>query len=164
MKKQHFVHFILLVFLYFFGNNSTKAQQIQVIGAAGNHLAGNTRQIAFTIGEPFVQSLVGDGVLLTQGFHQPRLWITAIDEFVLSNFEIKAYPNPTTDVIHLTTDKLLPGNVEYQLTDMNGRLLDTKPLNGALTEIPVSHLVSATYFLRVADKKQTYRTFKIIKK
>lgn len=61
---------------------------------------------------------------------------------------LKVYPNPTKDILNLSSSTTLINNVE--LTDLNGRIVKSFNLNGiAQTELNVSDLTSGMYFVSV---------------
>ena len=135
-----------------------------VTASSGGNFEGSKVAISFTVGELVTTTLHGNNSITTQGFQQPNLVITAIDELLNLSIKIEAYPNPVTDLIKLSVDNELPDESFYQLFDIKGSLLEKKRLNGLLTEISFESFVSATYFLNVTDGTQTLKTFKIIKK
>ncbi|MEZ4839214.1 T9SS type A sorting domain-containing protein [Flavobacterium sp.] len=67
-------------------------------------------------------------------------------DFFASN--LKIYPNPTNDIINLSSTTTLINTVE--VTDLNGRVVKSFKLNGiSQTELNVSSLQSGLYFLSV---------------
>ena len=74
----------------------------EVISTQGDSYDNGTNTIDFTIGEPVIET-VSDGTNdATQGFHQTNLTITNIEDLD-ANFSVNIYPNPTSEVINLTT-------------------------------------------------------------
>ncbi|MCP4553708.1 MAG: T9SS type A sorting domain-containing protein, partial [Bacteroidetes bacterium] len=55
-------------------------------------------------------------------------------------------------------------NLSFQLFDINGRLIESKEIEGNKTSIRMDTLVPATYFIRVIQDNKEVKTFKIIKK
>ena len=85
---------------------------------------------------------------------------TAID------IELAVYPNPTTDYLQLKVDtptSFINKQLRYQLVDLQGKVIAGKNVNTSSTTINMQTLPKATYFLRVSDKQQKVKTFKIIK-
>lgn len=61
---------------------------------------------------------------------------------------LKVYPNPTKDILNLSSSTTLINNVE--VTDLNGRIVKSFNLNGiAQTVLNVSDLTSGMYFVSV---------------
>lgn len=68
-------------------------------------------------------------------------------DFFASNFSV--YPNPSADVINLTSSTSAAINT-VELTDINGRVVKTVALAGvAQTQLNISDLTSGVYFLSV---------------
>ena len=158
---------LLFFFLFYLATIALlpgNAQSQEVTATSGGNFQGSVHSISYTIGEMATTTLDGGGIILTQGFQQPRLIVTAISELVGITYSIKAYPNPTTDVVNLSTDQELPAGSLYQLFDMNGSRMDESQLDGLVTEISVEALVPAVYLLKIINSNQTLKTFKIIKK
>jgi hypothetical protein len=92
--------------------------------------------------------------------------ITGIDETAISLLNISAYPNPTTEFLKLKVDAsstLSIQELQYQLYDMQGKLLQSEKLTGNETQINMNNCVSATYFVRVISDNKSIKEFKIIK-
>ena len=73
------------------------------------------------------------------------------------------YPNPTTTWVNL----LIPGynseNLNYQLLDMNGRIIQSQKIKQSETQIIMENLAATIYLLQVSDENKLLKTFKIIK-
>jgi hypothetical protein len=63
----------------------------------------------------------------------------------------------------LKTENFNPEKLTYQLYDDIGKLLENKKVEGSETNIDMSKLVIATYFLKVRLNNKEIKTFKIIK-
>jgi hypothetical protein len=163
MKEKSTIPLIILLLVTFFVNRAN-AQLQNVTATSGGNFTGSTYSISYTLGEPVISTLAGTNLLVTQGFHQPRLIVTALGEIMGLSVNIKAYPNPATDFVHLeTSGNLSPGSL-YQLYSLNGSLIAEKQIDALLTEISFQSLISSTYILKVIQHSQTIKTFKIIKK
>lgn len=55
------------------------------------------------------------------------------------NPELSVYPNPVTDYLLLKVKYYTPGNLSYQLLDMNGKLLENKKAWRALVYLAYKH-------------------------
>ncbi len=161
--KSRFSVRLTVTFLAVFFTTVLHAQVQQVTASSGGILEGDTRQVSFTVGETVVKTHEGQQIMITQGFHQPMLWVTAVDEMEGITFQIKAYPNPATDIVKLTVNEELPIGSSYQLYDMHGGLISTKKIEQLTTEVPFQQLVPASYFLKVVSEDKILKTFKIIK-
>ena len=82
-----------------------------------------------------------------------------IEEIVSTN-EITVYPNPTRDVVKILSSAARP--MQYQLMDLSGRILK----QGEFTQEQTLSLASYSngiYLMRVTDKQNLVKTFKIVK-
>jgi len=163
MKISLFFKISFISMIWFLGS-TIQARAQQATASSGGQLEGSTRQISFTVGEAAIKTLQGQNLMLTQGFQQPRLWVTALNEVKGLAFKIRAYPNPTSDYLKLSTEKPLPSGTVFQLFDINGRQISENQPQALLTEIAMQQVVPGTYLLKVVNKQNVYQTFKIIKK
>ena len=78
--------------------------------------------------------------------------------------DIRTWPNPTTDILHVQL--LDEGNRDYtyQLFNLNGKLLQGGHLTDNSTEIDVRSLVSGVYLLRLENSLHQTQIVKFIKK
>ena len=77
------------------------------------------------------------------------------------NLELSVYPNPTTDYLTLKVEKT--DNLNYQLFDMQGRLIESKAVTSSSSNINLEGQPIATYFLKITKNNQLIKTFKVIK-
>lgn len=155
--KKIFTSFILLTSSICFSQTNT----LQVIGTAGNTATNANTQLSWTIGEPITNTATNPNNILTQGFNQSVLLITAIDEKQNSNITVS--PNPTADFITISIHKNELQNAQYLLLDINGKLILQNKIQDTQTKISFTELPKATYFVEVLTNNQKTKTFKIIK-
>jgi len=134
---------------------------LQVIGSAGNTATSGNTQLTWTIGEPIVTTATNTSNLLTQGFNQGTLIITAIDE--LKNLSVSIQPNPTSDIAIIKLDDQNLSNAQYTLTDINGKVIQQNKIENIQTSVSFQDLANATYFIQVTTNNQKAKTFKVIK-
>ena len=151
------------VLLFVLGLTGLLAQN--TIPASGGNATGSGGSVNYTVGQVVDDTYTGTNGSVAQGVQQPYeiSVVNGIDEALGISLEIKVYPNPTMDFIKLKTANYEIQNLRYQLYDMNGRLVKENKVEGDETSIVMSNLVPATYFLKVMDKKEVIKTFKIIK-
>lgn len=152
--------FILLVTACLFGASSF-AQS--VVSAGGNQFTSTEYQLNFTLGETAITTLQVDDVVLTQGFHQSRLEVTAVNELPSSNVNIKVFPNPTSDNLHISVDNQNFDGCYYILYSVTGEVLAQKSINSTYTQIAFDAFSPAVYYIKVFINNCETNTFKIIK-
>ena len=155
--KKIFTSFILLTSSICFSQTNT----LQVIGSAGNTATNSNTQLSWTIGEPITNTATNTNSILTQGFNQSVLVITAIDDNQNSNITIS--PNPTADFVIISINENDLQNAQYLLHDINGKLVLQNKITDKQTKLSFIELANSTYFVDVVTNNQKTKTFKIIK-
>lgn len=151
---------LLCTFLFVQLFSKTRAQE--VISVAGNHAQNETFQISWTMGEPVIETVSSSSIVLTQGMHQSKLIVTSIKDLV-TNFEIKAYPNPVKTNLNLYIDKNDVSGFEYRLFNAQGKLVQVKKVLSNKTEIQFQNFRPAGYLLQVNNGNRALKTFKVVK-
>lgn len=132
---------------------------------SGGNLSGTNGSVSYSVGQVVYTTNTGTNGSVAQGVQQPF----EISEVLASqNFselvkDLKVFPNPTTDVLTINmfnTDNL---QLDYQIVDMQGKVLLADKNISNQTNIVVSSLNSAIYFLKITNQNQEVKTFKIIK-
>lgn len=155
--------FIVLFFwcLLFFTDSSVKGQQ--VISSGGEYFYNGNFSLSWTLGEPVIETHSSGSTVLTQGFQQPILVSVSIYENPELNFDISAFPNPTSDYLNVVISNGTYDKMQYLLFDITGKLIDSRQIVSEQTEIVFSHLPVATYYVKIIENNQELKTFKIIK-
>jgi hypothetical protein len=137
------------------------AQPQQVISSAGSAFENSSGSISFTIGECITNTFSSSSMILTQGFHQPKLVI--IDNLTdeLFDIDIIAFPNPAKEFVILRIEEFQ--GFSYALYDLTGGVIEKNEIFSSETEIDFNILVPSTYVLKVINNREEIRTFKIIK-
>lgn len=153
--------------MLFFANIGLQAQGS--IPVSGGNASGTAGSISYSVGQIVYTTNSGTNGYVTQGVQQPYeiSAVTGFDEIKGITLQCSAYPNPTTDFINLKVDESSTLNsnlMSYQLCDINGKLLETKNITSNETNIFMSNLLPATYFLKVTLGNKEVKSFIIIKK
>ena len=123
MKWGH--HFCLTAFL--FCAISTTAQQVSpyVLNTASGSGTAGTFRIDWSLGEiPLIHTGTSSSVIITNGFLQSGTGFiaTGLREInMLTNAEIKIFPNPVMTQLQLQFKLDVPGTFDIVLYDMTGR-------------------------------------------
>ena len=94
---------------------------------------------------------------------QQTFVLTLLGGIETNPFELATFPNPTTDVITLKAQQYHGEKLQYQLYDLEGRLIDQQDIVSGETQIDLSQQPSNIYLLRVSDDRSMTTTFKIVK-
>jgi hypothetical protein len=138
-----------------------QAQSNTVSG--GGNASGSGGTASFTVGQVAYTTTSGAGGSVAQGVQQVyTVTPTSVRDFdVVLNAQV--YPNPSTDQLLLTINNSEFKQLNYQLLDLQGKVLRQDRLNTTTTSIDVSTLPNGTYFVKVLDKQKQLKTFQIIK-
>ncbi len=137
----------------------------QAISSAGGEASGAGGTVSFTVGQPEYTSLKGNSGSVMQGVQLPYeiQVITGLEINKDILLECEAYPNPATDFLILKVQRDKIDNLSYRLFDINGKLLEEKPIGDAETNISLRRYPSAAYFLKVINNSKEIKIFKITK-
>ena len=116
-----------------------------VAASSGNEYSTSVGSMAYTIGEPLTNTLVGGTATFTQGFHQGTINITSVRQ-QLPVADISVYPNPTVNAVQVQYG----GNsAQWQLHTMDGKLITQGQLAQGTNSIDMMPLAQATYLLTI---------------
>lgn len=179
MKQKRFIlqHWKKLIFnrflglcLFIIGISLSNLQAQDMISTSGGNASGSGGSVSYTIGQVAYRNNHGSNYSITEGVQQPYeiFEITSTSKAIDINLSVSAFPNPTSDILILNIQKIENSNLEYQLFNMLGKLIENKKITTNQTMIDMNNLVPAIYFLKViqepnAFNKQEVKTIKIIK-
>ena len=129
--------------------------------ATGGNASGSGGSISYSIGQIDYMTITGTGGAMTEGVQQPFVVPTSIIENEV-DFTVVIFPNPTSDFIEVIR-KDINVNLNYELLDINGRIIERNNLNSFTKTIDMSSLPDGTYYLKVNSDDKMQKTFTIIK-
>ena len=129
-------------------------------------MTGSVGSVNYAIGQVFYTSVKGSNGSVNQGVQQPYeiTVISGIIENSNNRLSISVFPNPSTDILTLKIENIDLKDLSYQLFDSKGTLLLSDKIIGNQSNINLFSLTSGIYFLKVYDRRNTIKVFKIIKK
>jgi hypothetical protein len=134
------------------------------ITSGGTDIKGEGGNVSQSIGQINYTTISSDEGTISQGVIQ--VWeITVISGMEVKNIELycNAYPNPVLNSLSLLVENFEEANFNYQLVDLNGRIISMAQITDKITSIDMSSLVPATYIVQVVDKNTILKSFKIVK-
>jgi hypothetical protein len=159
------------MYLCFSSNAYTQIISNQVIGSAGGYDVADNQigSLAWTIGEPIVETVFANDYVLTQGFHQPSGIIKLHKEIIYRGDDITVYPNPsindiTVDIVNINFTK-----VKYTLSDVLGQIIFAEnnisvSANAIRISLNISYIKPGIYFINVySDDNRYVKTIKFLK-
>jgi len=143
----------------------TKMQAQESINTLGGEAFGIGGSVSYSIGQVSYQTHINTSGSVSEGVQQPYeiSVITSIEDTESINLFVVAYPNPTKDYLTIEVENFELSSLTFQLFDSKGKLLKGDNIGGNRTIIDMSHRVSTIYFLRILQRNNQIKTFKIIK-
>jgi hypothetical protein len=137
---------ILLLGLGFTG---LRAQES--LNATGAVASGGGGTANYSVGQVVYTTNTGTNGSVAQGVQQSYeiSVVTAIEQAKDIHLSASVYPNPTTDYLILSVPDFDTSKLTYQLYDGNGILLQSKNITSANTNIAMSNLLPAVYFVKI---------------
>lgn len=153
---------IIFASLFFVLNGIAAYAQSDIVPFGGDATDGSVT-VSYTVGQVAVQVNSDGGTTIYEGVQQPyEIQIIGIDNYPGITLNAMVYPNPTVENVQLKIDnEQLKG--EVRVSDMSGKLLFLKRIEGMITEIPMSDFATGTYFVNVCKGQQMLKSFKVIK-
>ncbi|MCF6241140.1 MAG: T9SS type A sorting domain-containing protein [Bacteroidales bacterium] len=161
MKKLLVLNPIFWVYLNCFGQILSP----ETILSSGGEFANSSAQISWTLGDFQTTTYVKDQLVLTQGFLQSEIKVTAIFDINQSeDIELKVYPNPVTNYLYLKVISPNSKKLSWQLINQNGKLIKYDDIYNRNTAIDFSVYKDGVYYLKTFSKDGSFiKIFKIIR-
>lgn len=136
----------------------------QNTATTGGEATGSGGTASYSVGQVTYTTANGSNGSIAQGVQQPYEISTTVGINQTSiNLEMSVYPNPTTNYLILIVENEKLENLNYQLMDLQGKVIESKKVNSITTSINVESAPKAIYFLNVLKNNQIIKTFKVIK-
>jgi hypothetical protein len=149
---------ILLISLSINIISQSSSDQFINSSAGNTGIISNGYEISWTMGELVVET----GIDYTQGFHQPNLLITLIENQSPA-YNINIYPNPAIDFLNISSNEQLVG-CKINLVDFNGKLILEQLMISNELSLPFNNYSTGTYLLTfINQENEILKTFKIQK-
>ena len=155
------MHFFLLVFILHYSLNTFAQNSFNATGADAISSAG---KVAYSIGQVFY-TFAGDSSVQVQDGVQQAYSISNVSANQPDNsIELKYFPNPTSDILHLEINIAQSFDLSYEIIDKKGVICYTDKINQKTTSVNLRGYAPGIYFLRVISiAKERESTFKILK-
>lgn len=139
---------------------SVSAQE--VIATQGSSSSNSDCILDYTIGEVVIAFGQNSDNHVTQGFHQPKLSVTIIEEFT-NDLNINIFPNPVSEFINIHIDNYSQG-CTIHLYDLLGKELLHQSILGNRLSIPFHGYSTGSYLMVIYSKdKKKLITYKVLK-
>lgn len=161
-----------LLFFYIISFNIIHAQETSqyIISPAGSSDIHQNIEIDWTIGEMAIQTFTASNYMLTEGFHQPFLYVEEIinsgELTRLENINVSIWPNPTSSILQIKMNSEFNEIGHISLKTIEGRKLQSTKvsLSSGHYEFEMGTYPPGAYMLRLINEGGTLlKTYKIIK-
>ena len=132
------------------------------VNSSGGDATGIGGSAAYSIGQIVYTSNSSSTGTISQGVQQAYeiYEVGLVDgEQVVS---VQVYPNPTSQFITLDFHDSFLSSYTVQLTDIQGKLIQEVEITDKKTELNLSHLSTASYYLVLTQKNKIIKKFKKI--
>ena len=139
-------------------------QAQDAVVSTGGDASGSGGTAAYSVGQVIYTTNTSSSGTISEGVQQAyEIYSVGIIETKL-NFSLLIFPNPTNNNITLQIQDYNNEKLTYHLFDVQGKLLINKAIISNQTQINMSDLPSATYFINVVSQEnKKVQSFKIIK-
>jgi len=124
----------------------------QLVSSAGDTYKNATYQLDWSMGEIQIETYSNGIVLLTQGFHQGSITVTAIMQTTEQQFQISVFPNPASTTLYYEVMPENEPNMVIALYNSLGQKVWGKSYTGnsnlITDEIPVDKVAREFICLR----------------
>ena len=153
----------VLLFLFFVQISYAQTDVINspfLISSSGGNWIMDNYNLCFSLGEIAIETYDQQDMVLTQGFHQENNYQITVLEEHLYNYEILLYPNPTQNILHLSS--AIDTDVVLNLKDIKGSVISNfNDINlNEKYSIDLTSFSPGIYFLEVflnKNQKQVYQ-------
>ncbi|MFT5252749.1 MAG: hypothetical protein ACI87N_001766 [Flavobacteriales bacterium] len=130
----------------------------------GGEATGTGGTASYSVGQVVYTTATGTNGSVAQGVQQAYEISTTVGINEASiNLELSVYPNPTTNYLTLKVDDFELSPLNFQLIDLQGKVIENEKVSSTTTSINVKSLPNAVYFLNVTKNNRIVKTFKVIK-
>jgi hypothetical protein len=160
LNKKVFVSLILLS-----GLVQTGLQAQDATTATGGNATGANGTLTYSVGQIVYTTNKGVNGSMNQGVQYPYeiSVVSGLEDTKSITLEYSVYPNPTADYLKLKITDYKIENLSYQLYDTNGKLILSQKINEAESTVSLQGFIHGSYFLKLTNKANLIKTFKIIK-
>ncbi|MFM1876288.1 MAG: hypothetical protein RL266_2025 [Bacteroidota bacterium] len=135
-----------------------------VVASAGTHFSNGASQLSWTIGETVISTHDNGTNILTQGFHQPLLTVTGIEESSTQLGGVNVYPNPSSYQLNIRFNDF-QSKVVADVYDAIGQLVLSEQIAPATSQyqLDLTGISNGSYILRLTSLDGLQTSFNIQK-
>ncbi|MEG0927318.1 T9SS type A sorting domain-containing protein [Chryseobacterium sp.] len=153
--------FTLPLFLVSF---SIQVSGQETLNTGGANISGATGNVTASLGQIFYETASSSVGNIAAGVQQPyEITATLGVDITEISLNLNVFPNPTTDILNLKMGFKDYNKYRYDLFDGSGKLLTSKPIMQAQTQITIGSYPAAIYLLKISKDGRIIKIFKVLK-
>ena len=135
----------------------------QVVATSGDFYNGSSASLSWTLGEVAVDTYIGSSNQLTQGFQQPEIRFSELEDFA-QDLVVSLYPNPASSLVNLQIANNSE-TLQLEMYDASGKLiLSDAYVSNENHPIYLTGLADGFYLLKISSPTTGHlKTLKIQK-
>ena len=158
---KNYIYIFTISIYSMFGQHNTSPNLLSSAGASLEGWGLTSLKMDFSIGEIVINTCTSDDFIITQGFHQQNIYMSALNEDL--NVELSIFPNPTTSIINIDMKGIDLFPVQIYILDVTGKQWRaTDSLYKNTHTISLEGLAEGIYFL-ILENKNYQNIYKIQK-
>lgn len=134
----------------------------QDVMAAGGNATTSSGSVSYSIGQVIYTNESNADGSMNQGVQQPFSITPIFVEESMKEIVVELYPNPTRDHVLISIPKLRRG-MTISVFDIQGSLIEERPVQSSQTLLFVNDWPAAHYIIRLCDDTRTCAEYKLIK-
>jgi len=141
----------------------THAQSVspEVIATSGQQFQNGQLQLEWTLGEVVTETESNGNAVLTQGFHQPEIKITGLED-LSPDWAMSVFPNPTSGLLNVQFEPQTE-TLQFSIIDLGGKQVLSSRSSQSF-QLHLEQLAPGSYFLNVRSQNGSLRkTYQILK-
>jgi hypothetical protein len=137
-----------LSFLLTAGLANGQSVERHVVASAGDYFVTPNLSLSWTLGEAVTETVSNEFMMLSQGFQQgEKITFTTIKDPLARLFDIKVFPNPTSDVVNISINSEMNDILTVQIYSMAGEKVLTEKTSDKNIQLSLADLAPANYLL-----------------
>ena len=164
MCNMRFVFFSIIILVSSTTSYSQVTGDQYILSSAGNRADLSTgHSMTWTVGELIIETGIQTDLNdYTQGFHQPYMDVTIIEDYSI-DLNINIFPNPATEQLNIRYKQFKKGDA-LCLYDAVGKLLLRKQIVDAKMTLPFNTYSTGLYYLVILNEdNEKIKSFKVQK-
>jgi len=154
-RKTVLTFILVFYFLTLFAQESTVS--------SGNNISSSSGSITYSIGQVAYITNTGSNGSTSQGVQQPYEIYVLSSSNIITDLNIKVYPNPVCDILTLQYLNYTNEKIGFQILNIEGKLIRFENMTSSEAQIDFRSLASGEYFVKVTDGFKELKVFKIVK-